>query len=273
MPRSDFVYEEGSDINVGTHGDHDLLYHEGDPVPDTGDSTLVYEEGTGLGGGKVLVYRQACGDTWDATDFAADVEARLGLKTIVGRDSDGDRIGDFSGLQHIVVFSGEQDTGVSYTSDDLDVVESVHDAGGGVLLCVEDDGNSDITEANSVTQRLVGESAFELTESGYSWYGVGTCLTGSPSLNHPVFSGISNLYGRGTEGNITGGTTITWSGTDDSYNPFGYYDPTGAGRIWIDASFPRFCTNPGGDNPDEGYLKCDTKTYTLQTMDWLNGDI
>lgn len=46
-----FVYEEGEAIDVGIHGDHSYVYAGGDPVPDTGGSSLVFESGTGLGGG------------------------------------------------------------------------------------------------------------------------------------------------------------------------------------------------------------------------------
>ena len=50
MPDSDLVFEQGEAIDVGSHGDDDLLYHDGDPVPNTGASSLVFEAGTGLGG-------------------------------------------------------------------------------------------------------------------------------------------------------------------------------------------------------------------------------
>lgn len=61
MPGSDFVYESGEPIGVGTHGETDFLFHQGDPVPNTGDSEYVYEAGTGLGGAQPVVY--ACDDT------------------------------------------------------------------------------------------------------------------------------------------------------------------------------------------------------------------
>lgn len=51
MTDSSFVFEEGDPIEVGSHGDHDFVYHEGNPVLDGGQSTLVFEAGTGIGGG------------------------------------------------------------------------------------------------------------------------------------------------------------------------------------------------------------------------------
>ena len=47
---SGFVFEEGEAIGVGRHGEHDFVFHEGEPVPDGDGSTLTFEEGTGIGG-------------------------------------------------------------------------------------------------------------------------------------------------------------------------------------------------------------------------------
>lgn len=45
-----YIFDEGEAVEIGEQGEHDALYADGDPVPDTGRSTLVFEEGTGLGG-------------------------------------------------------------------------------------------------------------------------------------------------------------------------------------------------------------------------------
>lgn len=50
MPESKYVFESGDPIFTGSHGSHDYVYHSGDPVPDYGQSSLVFESGTGLGG-------------------------------------------------------------------------------------------------------------------------------------------------------------------------------------------------------------------------------
>lgn len=55
MPRSNFVYESGEGVLVGGHGQHDFVYASGDPVNDSGQSSLVHESGTGLGGGPVVM--------------------------------------------------------------------------------------------------------------------------------------------------------------------------------------------------------------------------
>lgn len=48
MADSDFVFEAGVPVQVGSHGDHSFVFAGGDPVEDTGDSTLVFEAGTGF---------------------------------------------------------------------------------------------------------------------------------------------------------------------------------------------------------------------------------
>jgi len=49
MPDSDYVFEDGEPITIGSHGDHDYVFSKGEPVPDTGVSDLVFESGVGLG--------------------------------------------------------------------------------------------------------------------------------------------------------------------------------------------------------------------------------
>jgi len=76
MVTSDFVFEEGEGIDVGTHGDHDYVFADGEPVPDTGQSTIVFEDGTGIGG-----------NVWNLNEYGGldatldtsiiDVEARI----------------------------------------------------------------------------------------------------------------------------------------------------------------------------------------------------
>lgn len=49
MTQSGYVFEKGGAIDVGSHGDHDFVYHSGDPVPDSGESDFVFEAGVGFG--------------------------------------------------------------------------------------------------------------------------------------------------------------------------------------------------------------------------------
>ena len=44
------LYTNGEAVETGQHGEHDLLFADGEPVPDAGQSGLAFEQGTGLGG-------------------------------------------------------------------------------------------------------------------------------------------------------------------------------------------------------------------------------
>lgn len=69
MPDSSFVYEKGDPIQVGSHGDHSYVYHSGDPVTDSGESSFVYESGTGIGGGVTLRLFSDGGDFHEELSF------------------------------------------------------------------------------------------------------------------------------------------------------------------------------------------------------------
>jgi len=69
MADSTFVYEQGEAISVGSHGDHDFVFHEGDPVTDTGISDLVFEAGTGLGQAHLIWYSQKSPDKYHEIDY------------------------------------------------------------------------------------------------------------------------------------------------------------------------------------------------------------
>lgn len=69
MVKSSFVFETGDGIEVGAHGKTDYVFHSGDPVPNDGDSSLVFESGTGLGGLGVL---EDFEDPWDKSLYNGD---------------------------------------------------------------------------------------------------------------------------------------------------------------------------------------------------------
>jgi hypothetical protein len=54
MTNSSYVYESGTPFVVGSHGQHRYVYVSGQPVKDDGESTYVYESGTGNRGTTVL---------------------------------------------------------------------------------------------------------------------------------------------------------------------------------------------------------------------------
>lgn len=59
MANSDFVFDQGDPVTVGAAGQHDLAFAGGDSVTDEGESTLVFEEGTGLGGKFAGIFARA----------------------------------------------------------------------------------------------------------------------------------------------------------------------------------------------------------------------
>lgn len=48
---NEYIFENGQAVDVGSHGEHSYVYADGTPVPDTGKSTFVFEDGVGIGGG------------------------------------------------------------------------------------------------------------------------------------------------------------------------------------------------------------------------------
>lgn len=69
-----FVFEEGEPISVGSAGEHDFVLAAGEQVTDTGESSVVFEAGTGLGAQGVIANGTQVGyyesnETWGS--FAA----------------------------------------------------------------------------------------------------------------------------------------------------------------------------------------------------------
>lgn len=64
MPISNYVFDEGEAVEVGTQGDTNFLYHSGEPVPNTGVSDLVFEAGVGIGGQGAII------DDWEDGDLS-----------------------------------------------------------------------------------------------------------------------------------------------------------------------------------------------------------
>jgi hypothetical protein len=51
MPDSDFVFDRGTPIDIGFHGETDYVFHQSEPVPNAGRSIFIKESGIGIGGG------------------------------------------------------------------------------------------------------------------------------------------------------------------------------------------------------------------------------
>ena len=56
MPESDYVFENGSAITVGRHGETEYAFSNGSEIPNTGKSSFVFENGIGIGGVEFIQY-------------------------------------------------------------------------------------------------------------------------------------------------------------------------------------------------------------------------
>lgn len=150
---SGFVFEEGEAIDVGSHGDHDFVFHEGEPVPDTGISTLVFEEGTGIGGveGIQVTISDTQGETTgtvQVVEKAKDVVEYYHGSSTTGSNAGSEFRNDFSedGTTVFLVYrnanTGEY-TIVCHYASDLDEHAS-HDGipSGGSFVIRDDDSDS-----------------------------------------------------------------------------------------------------------------------------------
>lgn len=64
---TDFVFEKGESITTGSAGEHDFVFAGGESVTDTGESSAVFEAGTGLGG-FALVYNDTNVGYWSTNE-------------------------------------------------------------------------------------------------------------------------------------------------------------------------------------------------------------
>lgn len=79
MPDSDYVFDRGTPIEVGSDGLNDVLKHSGVGVPDGGDGDFIFEEGRALGGGNLSVaLRDSSGVTIVSTSDLEDDTYRDG---------------------------------------------------------------------------------------------------------------------------------------------------------------------------------------------------
>lgn len=78
MALSNYVFESGDAIEVGSHGDHSYVYHSGNPVLDSGRSNYVFESGTGLGGQSIQVTLSQGGSDLVTTPVINDSTYRSG---------------------------------------------------------------------------------------------------------------------------------------------------------------------------------------------------
>lgn len=97
-----FVYDNGDPIQTGTAGDHDYVYADGAQVTDLGLSDTTFEDGTGLGGGNIIVEGQTI-EPWETAQSAS---------AFYNYEGDGGDELDATGLKDLGVLS-------AFPSDDV----------------------------------------------------------------------------------------------------------------------------------------------------------
>lgn len=87
MVKSNFVFESGDAIEVGSHGGHDFVYAGGEEVEDRGKSDYIFEAGTGLGPADWSLRFLSGGDLVDSDP--ANFSASIGGDPFLSMSHDG----------------------------------------------------------------------------------------------------------------------------------------------------------------------------------------
>lgn len=190
MPESDFVYEKGDAIDVGTHGDHDYVFAKGDPVQDTGESAVVFESGTGIGGGGSITFRWYAADGTELASLGPieDQEFRSGGVRLVINHSG--TTGQFTGwLDYIYITSSNT------------LIDSMEDGGMGEYTTQSGSGGAGGQSSESVTtnQSYDGSYAWEVTTSN------GAAASARSTSGLPAYPSSGDTFGvraRWTDGTM-----------------------------------------------------------------------
>lgn len=243
--KSEFVFENGEPINVGSHGKNEYVFASGNEVTDSGKSALVYESGNGLGSRAGLIidsfedgnideyrgYRNEFSVRTDS-DLATDGDRYLegeakrastyqimstsGLNAYPRR---GDIFRanlrfDFENEQLIFLFGcqgnnrGDNAYGLQALMQNNELVLGVGN-------------NEDPADDTTIDRTSVDYSGY-----AFEW------LTWEVQWNDPTI--IGRLYETDADGEPLGGPIATVSGDDTSYDSGGVgwvVDAVGAGRI------------------------------------------
>jgi len=103
MPESDYVFVSDVPLQYGSEGQNDLLQHSGDPVPDRGGDSYLYERGISLGGNLIRHYKfdETSGST--ANDETGTDNASIGSAVNLGA-------------------TGKDGTAFTFTKNDIDSI-------------------------------------------------------------------------------------------------------------------------------------------------------
>lgn len=260
MTKSDFVFEKGEPIEVGSHGETDLLYHQGDPAPDTGRSDLVFEAGTGLGG--LDAFHYGYGDIGDFSRWHSHVEEDLDIQIRAADHTDGSFRSEYAGEPTVIITARDDDAAGNAEQADIDKFGEVWDDTGQAMIMGEDNdqfgGRYRAQAVADYVNAALGTEGFDVSDSVAG--GDNNCQ--NPSSSHPVFDGVSNMYRRRSELPLLADPSpISEISADISV--FGGYD-TGGQRMLIAGNVHTWDSSSGT------YPECvDDRRFTVQALDWV----
>ena len=273
MVDSSLTFEEGEPIQIGTHGQHDFVYEGGEPVVDRGQSTLTFEEGTGLGGGGDMLFY------WygeDFTNFSGFSGMATEATTVLGSNAYERRAANV-GLDEAlaertyayvaVAFTGG--VGAPDSADKSALSDWWTNTGSGLAFFSEANDNEVEergTEAIDLVSAVLGSDGFSTTviKPFGTQQGIACTTNGVPSgSDHPVFTGVDELARGDSEQGINGGVTEV-GGT--STPVWAYLEETDGRRMWLDGGWVHIS--------DDWIDACDDgRQYGRQVIEWLDGQI
>ncbi|AGM11743.1 hypothetical protein HCTV5_137 [Halovirus HCTV-5] len=229
MPGSGFVFEEGEAIRVGSHGQHDFVYHERAEVTDAGQSNFVFEAGTGLGGGGLEDF-----ENFDVARYAGDTGSFTDQQSFVKEGQFGGELTHGGPGAIVVSLDGTTERGVWYSAW-LRTGDGPGSAG--VLWMVQNESSTpnayhlglesidDTMEYNDFGGGSgISEVVTNVTIDPETWYRVEFIARENGELYSEIVDGPSSAVG----------TTVTT--TDNTYQSGGFGFRTGgnAGTAYFD---------------------------------------
>lgn len=259
-----YIFEKGSEVDVGFHGEHDYVYASGEPIPDTGNSEVVFESGTGLGGNDVFHFDYGNVDEFSA--WHSDAEDALNVR-IRAADFNSTTFADAYANEPTIVLSARDRNGFSVSSEELAAFSEAWDNGASVLVLGEDDadqsGSNRAEAMGEYVNTALGTDGFDVNDVASG--GDDSCESNLPS-NHPVFNGVSAIYRRRTELPILNNPSPLTALSTDSENVWADYDSGDGQRMFLSGAVHTFDSNSGN------YPECaDDPTYTVQALEWVIG--
>ena len=240
---SEFVFEEGDPVHVGSPVENNFVYAEGDLVSDGDISDFSFIEDRGFGASSVLFYQNASSD-WSNETMVSRLESEYGIQAEylerAGGWSIDEALDEVQPAVFCIMHTGEDGVSGAVSQGEIDAVAERWDAGMNIMSGTEDTDASNITEAaNPILEACVGTGPWDTLDSDAAIFGADNeCTTNFPAGQHAIFDESSTIYRRRSEQAIIDNPapfTAVWSDDDNSW---AYYDE-GTSRIWCD-QYPRF---------------------------------